>query len=140
VLPGGGPAERRARQRAEELLELVGIAHLRNRLAGQLSYGDQRRVEIARALSTDPRLIMLDEPAAGMNPREAEGLIALLQHIAQGRTLLLIEHNMSVVMQIADRVAVLDAGRRIALGLPRDVVDDTRVKEAYLGKRHAHVS
>jgi branched-chain amino acid transport system ATP-binding protein len=139
VLPGGGPAERRARQTAEELLELVGIAHLRDRLAGQLSYGDQRRVEIARALATDPQLIMLDEPAAGMNPREAEGLIQLLGHIAQGRTLLLIEHNMSVVMQIADRVAVLDAGRRIALGLPRDIVDDTRVKEAYLGKRHAHV-
>ncbi|MCW2742877.1 MAG: amino acid/amide transporter ATP-binding protein 1, family [Blastococcus sp.] len=140
VLPGGGPAERRARQTAEELLELVGIAHLRNRLAGQLSYGDQRRVEIARALATKPRLVMLDEPAAGMNPREAEGLIVLLQHIAKGRTLLLIEHNMSVVMQIADRVAVLDAGRRIALGLPRDVVDNPLVKEAYLGKRRAHVS
>jgi branched-chain amino acid transport system ATP-binding protein len=139
VLPGGGPAERRARRTAAELLDLVGIADLRNRLAGHLSYGDQRRVEIARALSTDPRLIMLDEPAAGMNPREAEALIRLLQHISKGRTLLLIEHNMSVVMQIADRVAVLDAGKRIALGVPRDVVDDPVVKEAYLGKRHANV-
>jgi branched-chain amino acid transport system ATP-binding protein len=139
IIPGGGPAERRARKRAAELLELVGIGHLADRLAGQLSYGDQRRVEIARAMATDPQLLMLDEPAAGMNPREATALIGLIRKIAQQRTVLLIEHNMAVVMQIADRVAVLDAGRRIALGTPKEVADDPVVKEAYLGKRHAHV-
>jgi branched-chain amino acid transport system ATP-binding protein len=139
IVPGGGPAERRARKRAAELLDLVGIGQLADRLAGQLSYGDQRRVEIARAMATDPQLLMLDEPAAGMNPREATALIALLREIAQQRTVLLIEHNMAVVMQIADRVAVLDAGRRIALGTPKQVADDPVVKEAYLGKRHANV-
>jgi branched-chain amino acid transport system ATP-binding protein len=140
IIPGGGPAERRARKRATELLDLVGIGHLADRLAGQLSYGDQRRVEIARALATDPQLLMLDEPAAGMNPREATALIALLREIARQRTVLLIEHNMAVVMQMADRVAVLDAGRRIALGTPKEVAADPVVKEAYLGKRHANVS
>jgi branched-chain amino acid transport system ATP-binding protein len=140
VLPGGGRSERDARKRAVELLDRVGIADLRHRLAGQLSYGDQRRVEIARAMATDPQLIMLDEPAAGMNPRESEGLINLLQRLSQEATLLLIEHNMAVVMQIAHRVAVLDAGRRIALGTPREIADDPLVKEAYLGKRHANVN
>ncbi len=140
IIPGGGRAERSARKRAAELLDLVSIAHLADRLAGQLSYGDQRRVEIARALATDPLLLMLDEPAAGMNPREATALIGLIREIAQERTVLLIEHNMAVVMQLADRVAVLDAGRRIAWGRPKDVADDPVVKEAYLGKRHAHVS
>lgn len=140
VLPGGGRAERDARTRAIELLDRVGIAHLRDRPAGQLSYGDQRRVEIARAMATDPQLIMLDEPAAGMNPKEADALIGLLQRISRDATLLLIEHNMAVVMQIAHRVAVLDAGRRIALGTPEEIADDPLVKEAYLGKRHANVN
>lgn len=140
LLPGGGRIERDARARAGELLDRVGIADLRFRLAGQLSYGDQRRVEIARAMATDPQLIMLDEPAAGMNPREAEGLISLLQRISSEATLLLIEHNMTVIMQIAHRVAVLDAGRRIALGSPQDVADNLLVREAYLGKRRANAN
>jgi ABC-type branched-subunit amino acid transport system ATPase component len=138
LLPGGGRSGRRAREKVAELLERVGIAHLATRPAGQLTSGDQRRVEIARAMATDPRLMMLDEPAAGMNPDETEALIGLLGDISRHATVLLIEHNLALVMRIADRVAVLDAGRRIALGTPQDVADDPVVQQAYLGRRHAH--
>ena len=139
VLPRGGRSERRARKQAVELLDRVGIPHLAARPAGQLTHGDQRRVEIARAMAADPRLMMLDEPAAGMNAHEAEALVELLTDISRSATVLLIEHNMAVVMQIAERVAVLDAGRRIALGPPRAVADAPVVREAYLGRRHARV-
>ena len=120
--------------RALELLDYVGIAQRGNLLARNLPYGDQRRLEIARALATEPRLLALDEPAAGMNATETQALSELLARIrSDGVTIFLIEHDMRLVMGLCDRVLVLDFGRRIAEGTPREVQHDPAVVAAYLG-------
>ena len=127
--------EKEAQDRARELLTFSGLRRVDEELAESLSYGDQRRLEVARALATDPKLLLLDEPTAGMNPQETADFTTFVGRLRteEGLAVLLIEHDMRVVMGVSDRVTVLDYGEKIAEGTPTEIQKNERVIEAYLG-------
>lgn len=126
--------EKRSEERAAELLDFIGLSHRSGQLSKNLPYGDQRRLEIARALALNPKVLLLDEPAAGFNPQEKVELGQLILKIRDaGNAILLIEHDMSLVMKISDRVSVLDFGKKIAEGTPSEIQNNQRVIDAYLG-------
>ena len=130
--------EQAVQERAREILDYVGLQHgVFDQLAGNLSYGDQRRIEIARALASDPTMLLLDEPTAGMNPQESDRLTDFMRKLRDdlGLTILLIEHDMRVIMGISERITVLDLGEQIAEGPPEEIRENSRVIEAYLGKQ-----
>jgi len=127
--------EKRQREECDDLLRVLGLEGVRNELATSLPYGQQRRVEIARALATQPKLLLLDEPAAGMNPQETDDLTAFISRIRSDfkLTVFMIEHHMDLVMDISDRIYVLDFGKLIASGTPAEIQNNQRVIDAYLG-------